>query len=66
MKGLGQLVVVFSVDDIVLSHKGNLGDPRGGHCLGEVTKGKSYLGLLISGLDFSPKPHSLCPNWKIF
>lgn len=53
VKGLGQLVAVFSVDDIVLGHKGNLGEPRGGPR--EVSQGKSYLGLLISGLEFPTK-----------
>lgn len=70
MKGLGQLVAVFSVDDIVVSHKGNLWEPREGHCPREVTQGRSYLGLLISGLNFPPKlslqkPHSdLGSKWK--
>lgn len=51
VKGLGRLAAVFSENDRVLSHKGSLGDPGEGHCPGKVTQEKSYLGLLISGLD---------------
>lgn len=64
---LGQIAVVFSVDDGVLGHQGNLGEPGEGHCPGEVTKSRSYLGLLISGWAlyrvFLLKPHSSVYIW---
>lgn len=72
MKGLGQLVAVFSVDDIGLSHQRNLWEPWEGHCPREEAQGKSYLGLFISGIDFLPKLSlqsltlSCAQNGKIF
>lgn len=62
-EGVWPACVVFSEDERVLSHKGNLGETRQRHCSGKVTQGKIYLRLLISCLDMIKLPHQSLFLW---